>query len=99
MTTDKPAYRLICRGGLANESIFIIILKQCEELLNVINESVNVASWEKMSSANSPFVFKSGIKEEMDYIDGFFKENKYLMFIRKVDVSFPDHVLREKIKG
>jgi len=98
MTTNKETYRLICRGGLANESIFIIILKQCDELLNVINESANVAVWEKMSTANSPFVFKSGTKEEMDYIDRVFKENKYLMFIRKVDVSFPDHVLREKIK-
>jgi len=98
MTTEKQTYRLICKGGYANESIFIIILKQCDELLNIINESVNAAVWEKMSSANSPFVFKSGTKEEMDYIDGVFKENKYLMFFRKVDTSFPDHVLREKIK-
>jgi hypothetical protein len=97
--TNRSTYKLICRGIIANESIFIIILKLCGELNNVMNETVNITSWEKMSSANtnSPYVFKSGSKEEMDYIFNLRKLNPFTMFVRKVDRSFPDIVLRQFI--
>ena len=92
---ERPTYNIICNGGLANESIFIVILKQCGEINNILNASVNVANWEIMSSANSPYVFKSGSTDEIEYIKKLLEKNKFSIFLRKVDVSFPDTILRK----
>ena len=104
---NKNVYSIICRGGLANESIFAIILKTFNRLggngenaENVINQHSTLIDWSRMTSSTSPYVFKYEGNKTMQYninwILGEKKKNKYAIFLRKVDSSFPDDVL-EKI--
>lgn len=92
-------FKLICDGGLANESIFAIILKYYGELETaVISEVVSAADWSKMSSATSPYVFTNGSHEDVAFIHKFISDNKYTMFLRKVSHQFPDNILLNFIK-
>lgn len=90
-------YKQINMGGLANESIFAIILQTFGELQNsmrFINESSTLADWTRMSSPTSPYVFKDASEENINIINNLLKENKYTMFLRKVHKSFPDEVIK-----
>ena len=82
MESNLKLTDLICSGGLANESIFAIILYKQP---NIINASSHLTDWSRMTSATSPYVFSNGkdafIGEEM-------KKNQFYMFIRKVTVDF-----------
>ena len=91
-------YRQINMGGLANESIFAIILQTFNELTNsnkLINYSSTVADWARMSSPTSPHLFNTDSEENINIINNILKENKYAMFLRKVDSSFPDNVIKQ----
>jgi hypothetical protein len=90
-------YKQINMGGLANESIFAIILQTFNELQNpirLINESATIADWTRMSSPTSPYLFKEATHENINIIKKLLKENKYTMFLRKVDKSFPDETIK-----
>jgi hypothetical protein len=55
-----------------------------------------------MSTATSPYVFKKydnieKMKYDVDWIIRSKKNNKYTLFLRKVDISFPDDVLEKMI--
>ena len=89
---------MICNGGLANESIFAIILQSFYQLPQIKNENTHATDWSRMSSATSPHLFKYGSKRDIDFIREFKKINKYTMFLRKVDPLFPDDIIREFIK-
>ena len=92
-------YQQICKGGLANESIFAIILQTFKELTNswtIINQSRTITNWEKMSNATSPHVFTNN-KEDLNYINNQLKENKFAMFLRKISIEFPDDILKNII--
>ena len=89
-------------GGLANESIFAIILQTLGELQQsktnthkLINESSNVSDWTRMASATSPYLFKEDTPENMTVIYNLLKENKYAMFLRKVHKTFPDTAIKD----
>lgn len=91
-------YRQVNEGGLANESIFAIILQTFKELTNnmtLVNESSTIADWTRMSNPTSPYVFKENTDENMAIIIDLLKENKYAMFLRKVSRDFPDDVLKD----
>ena len=89
-------YETICRGGLANESIFAIILKFTKDLeLNVINQDSHLTDWTEMSSATSPYIFKTGNQREINKIHAIMKENPCIMFMRKISTTFPDHILKK----
>jgi len=91
-------YRQVNEGGLANESIFAIILQTFKQLLNketLINESSTIADWTRMSNPTSPYLFKDGTEENVNIILELLKENKYAMFLRKVDKAFPDEILKD----
>mgnify|MGYP003333970922 CR=1 FL=1 len=95
----KPGiYNQINMGGLANESIFAIILQTFDEIKNkdrLINEHSSIADWSRMSSPTSPYLFKEDIGENIDIITKLLKQNKYTMFLRKVDKSFPNETLEK----
>jgi len=98
LTMKTKIYNQINKGGLANESMFAIILQTFGELTNpqrLINEASSLADWKRMSSPTSPYVFKEGTTENIEIISDLLKKNKYAMFLRKVDKSFPDSVLKE----
>ena len=84
-------FRLICRGKIANESIFAIILKYYSLLEQVINENSTIMDWSRMSSTTSPYVYSS--KEDFDSIIEFKEKNKYSFFLRKIHKDFPDEIL------
>jgi hypothetical protein len=96
----NDTFQQINSGGLANESMFAIILQTFGELqqtnnLRLINESSSVADWSRMSSPTSPYLFKDASNENINIICSLLKENKYTLFLRKVDKEFPDNVLKK----
>ena len=50
-----------------------------------------------MTSATSPYVFKTGDNEEITFINTAINKNKYAFFLRKIDKNFPDELLRQII--
>jgi hypothetical protein len=98
LTLKNNIYQQINTGGLANESIFAIILQTFGELnnpLRLINESATVSDWTRMASPTSPHFFKEGTEENINIICDLLKENKYTLFLRKVHKTFPDSVIKE----
>jgi len=105
----KSVYSLICKGGLANESIFAIMLKTFNRLgddgdngQNVINAPSTLIDWSRMTSSTSPYVFKYEtdiytMQHNIDWIVGEKKKNQYTIFLRKIDSSFPDDELEKMI--
>ena len=95
-------YKKVCNGGLANESIFAIILQTFNELTKpykTINEVSTVADWNRMSNATSPHIFENAKDQSIDiqFISNELKTNKYALFLRKVSKTFPDNILLDFI--
>jgi hypothetical protein len=90
---NNDIYKKICNGIIANESIFAIILKAFGVLKNVINSHTHAVDWNRRMNPNSPYLFKTGSKMDIDFIKDFLEKNQYTMFLRKVDPLFPDHIL------
>ena len=91
---------IISRGGLANESIFAVILYAVDNKLSTaINKSTHLSNWSRMESTTSPYVFKKGDQEERQMLDNLLDNNdsNYIMFIRKIACEFPDSILKEYI--
>ena len=101
LTYKTSIYKQINMGGLANESIFAIILQTFGELTNpikLINESSTICDWNRMSTPTSPYVFNEATSENINIISNLLKENKYAMFLRKVSKNFPDSAIKDIIK-
>ena len=98
MATKNGIYQIVNEGGLANESMFAVILQTFKELTNparMINDSCSVSDWSRMSSPTSPYMFREGTTENINIIYDLLKEHKYSMFLRKVHRTFPDSVLKD----
>lgn len=98
LTYRTTTFNQINMGGLANESIFAIILQTFGELTNpmrLINKSATLSDWSRMSSPTSPHVFKDATPKNINIISNLLKENKYAMFLRKVHKSFPDSAITD----
>ena len=54
----KKVFEIICRGGLANESLFVVILYLSKQLDNCICKISHIADWSRMASPTSPHIFK-----------------------------------------
>jgi hypothetical protein len=100
-TVKNSIYQTVNNGGLANESIFAIILQTFNELTNpnvLLNEQSTLADWSRMSSPTSPYLFKDATPDNINIIKKLLKENKYSMFLRKVDREFPDQTIYDLIE-
>jgi len=97
MIKKNDIYKKVCKGGLANESIFAIILQTFHELnkYTTINQSSTISDWSRMSNATSPHLFKEGTVEDVRFITNMLQKNKYAIFLRKVDPSFPDQIITD----
>lgn len=98
ITYKTNTYSQINKGGLANESLFAIILQTFNELNNpdrLINETATLCDWTRMSSPTSPYMFKEATPENIIFISNELKENKYAMFLRKVHRDFPDYAIQD----
>jgi hypothetical protein len=100
LAAKNNIYQQVNSGGLANESIFAIILQTFNELNNsktLINDVSTITDWTRMSNPTSPYIFKDANEENINIIQKLLKEHKYSIFLRKVDKEFPDDVLKEII--
>ena len=98
LTAKHGIYAQVNEGGLANESIFAIILQTFKEITNpkrMINASATISDWSRMTSPTSPYTFIDGTEENVNFICDLLKKNKYAFFLRKVNKKFPDTVLKE----
>jgi len=96
LAAKNDIYQIVNAGGLANESIFAIMLQTFNELTNkdtLINAVSTVTDWSRMSSPTSPYLFKEATPENINIISNLLKENPHAMFLRKVDRSFPDQAI------
>jgi hypothetical protein len=96
MVQKNDLYQLICKGGLANESIFAIMLETYLELgvlakHKIINSSSTLCNWDKMSTPTSPYLFDHGTQYDVDYIKNHITADT--IFIRKISPNFPDKIL------
>jgi hypothetical protein len=100
LAVKNEIYQQVNEGGLANESIFAIILKTFNELDNsikTINEISTISDWTRMSNPTSPHLFNEATEENINVISKLLKENKYSLFLRKVGPDFSDKVLKDFI--
>jgi Core-2/I-Branching enzyme len=99
LKTQPNSYSLICNGGLANESIFAIMLKCAGQLVSdsVIKESSTITDWSRMQNPTSPYTFTFGSENENDVliIERLLIDNPYSIFLRKVSPSFPNEIIFE----
>jgi hypothetical protein len=99
LVAKNDIYKQVNAGGLANESIFAIMLQTFGQLSNhsgsLINAVNTITDWTRMSSPTSPYLFKNGdnLAGDINIISNLLKENPYAMFLRKVDKSFPDQTI------
>jgi len=96
--TRQEVTKTICAGGLANESLFAIILYGYKELNSrVLNEVTHLADWSRMGSATSPHTFKDANSTDIKFLEDNLQKNKCAMFLRKVSPEFPDIILKKYI--
>ena len=96
MAAKNGIYQIVNEGGLANESLFAIMLQTFDELTNklhLLNCVSTVTDWSRMSSPTSPYFFKEATDENINIISNLLKENPMAMFLRKVDKTFPDQTI------
>lgn len=97
VSNQKMLTKIVCDGGLANESLFAIIFYFYKDTKKdsdkIINASTHLVDWIRPSSTTSPHVFKEADEFEILFIDKELERNKYAMFIRKIAPDFPDEIL------
>ena len=92
----------VCKGGLANESIFAIMLQTFGELTNeksLKNERSTLTDWTRISNPTSPHLFEEGSELDIQLIHDELMNNKNIMFLRKVSKEFPDKIINELIEN
>lgn len=103
LSAKNNIYKIVNKGGLANESLFAIILETFNEIQKdknrLINESSTISDWSRMSTPTSPHLFNEYKEEDKNIINSLMENNKYSMFLRKVNYKFPDKALLEIIKN
>jgi hypothetical protein len=97
ITTQQKMMQTVCKGGLANESLFAIILYHFKQLRNVVCSVTHIADWSRMASPTSPHIFKLGNDKDILFIEQTLKEHNMVMFIRKIAPEFPDEILDKYI--
>lgn len=97
MVGQNKLYNQINSGGLANESIFAIILQTFNELnkSKILNSSATICDWSRMSNPTSPHLFNEFTNIDENIILNQLVNNPYALFLRKVNYKFPDEKLME----
>ena len=103
--TNSKLFKTICDGGLANESLFAIILSIYKKI-HISSDSscyylkkyaTHLTDWSRMTSPTSPYLFKDGSVKDKKFIEDGLKENQFAIFIRKIAPEFPDVILNDFI--
>jgi hypothetical protein len=89
---QKRLLRVICNGGLANESLFAIILEFYGALRGssdvLCEHSSTATDWTQMSSKTGPHVFHD--ERDLPLLQKTLAKNPQALFLRKVSASFPE---------
>lgn len=95
MVLQNNLYNKINNGGLANESIFAIILETFGELNKnkILNSSSTICDWSRMANPTSPHLFNECTEIDENIITSQLQNNPYALFLRKVNYKFPDEKL------
>lgn len=96
---EREKFNFICKGGLANESIFAMIFKFYDKLGRVNNHVTHLTDWSRMTSATSPHLFKDGDERDIEFIEEKLSSEPFAMFLRKVSAKFPDDILMKYIEN
>jgi len=101
MMNKNNIYSQVCNGGLANESIFAIMLQTFGELTNdsLKNEKSTLTDWSRISNPTSPHLFIEGSELDITIIHNELANNKNIIFLRKVGREFPDEIINNLIKN
>jgi hypothetical protein len=96
---QEPALlKLVFNGVLAQESWLAIFLKLGNNFKNVIKQMTTFDDWRRSPNGSNPYTFTTWSAADKKAVgQGQYMYHKY-MFLRKVDSSFPEAVLREFIK-
>jgi len=94
---NSSLFKIICDGGLANESIFVILFFIYKRLQFIKNKVTHLTDWSRMSSSTSPHLFNDGNKKDIQFIENALKQHTFAMFIRKISPDFPDKILNDFI--
>ena len=86
-------YKLICDGGLANESLFVIIMFIYKRLDKFKKKVTHLTDWSRMTSPTSPYLFINGTDKDKMFIENGLKDHPCAIFIRKISPDFPDNIL------
>ena len=101
INTQRVITQTICSGGLANESLFAVIMYFYKEINNkkgrIICKPTHLTDWNRMSNSTSPHLFKETNEQDIIFIDKELERNDYVMFIRKIAPEFPDEIIRQYI--
>jgi hypothetical protein len=100
VSSQDKLTKTICNGGLANESLFAIIMyfyRQLDKKKHVISYQTHITDWTRMTSSTSPHLFKDVSKTDLNFIETELDKNKYSMFIRKISPEFPNYLLKHYI--
>jgi hypothetical protein len=91
---QNSLYYFICKGAVANESIFAIILHKEK---NIINSESYIVDWKRMESPTSPYTFRDKYVLYDSTLIEKAKKEEHIMFIRKIGKEFPDEILTNHI--
>jgi hypothetical protein len=96
LSLRQDVYKQVNDGGLANESLFAIVLQTFGETDGPrhLNACGTVADWSRMSSPTSPCVL-TGTEEDRRAVRLLLDANPYAMFVRKVSPRCPAAFVRE----
>jgi hypothetical protein len=97
MEKNKSLVQTVSRGGLANESLFAIMLHGYNQLDKVLPKVTHLTDWIRQSSSTSPHIFREANEKDIEFIERSLAEHEYAMFIRKIHPEFPDEVLKKYI--
>ena len=90
-------YFTICEGGLANESVFAIMLVAQNALKDVKSVCTHAVDWSRMTSPTSPHSFKEGNQRDIQFIKSCLSKNTHILFLRKILPDFPDKIINQYI--
>lgn len=93
--TNTSLFKVICDGGLANESLFAILFFMNKRLQFIKNKVTHLTDWSRMTSSTSPHLFIEGSVKDIQFIEKGLKKHTFAMFIRKISPEFPDTILND----
>lgn len=101
VNTQPAITQTICSGGLANETLFAVIMYFYNEINSkkerIICQASHLTDWNRMASSTSPHLFKEANEQDILFIDKELERNNHVMFIRKISTEFPNEILKHYI--